>query len=169
MSIINYFKNILLGATNNEIKAAELSARIDVLMAKHGSASTLAPSEHKLSIQERVDLLAASNSSASVSMASATAENTRYRRILEPDEQLYLKGQSRFKSNLTSGADSESKFSTYPHGYRDSFAIYDPLYIFNGDGVLTNHALNIPGYGTNTEDGFDSMWPTDPLVDHTNL
>ena len=62
MNIINSIKKMWFGATDKDIETAELGARIDVLMAKHGVADSpkLAPQE--ASIRERLDALMANQS-----------------------------------------------------------------------------------------------------------
>lgn len=62
MNIINSIKKLWFGATDKDIETAELGARIDVLMAKHGVADSpkLAPQE--ASIRERLDALMANQS-----------------------------------------------------------------------------------------------------------
>ena len=103
MNIINSIKKLCFGATDKDIETAELGARIDVLMAKHGCAFASEPSDQKFSFRERLDSLSEKNSNLSTSIVTMT-EKAPSRRILEPDEYLYLNAKSRAKDSLSNGA-----------------------------------------------------------------
>ena len=103
MNIINSIKKLWFGATDKDIETAELGARIDVLMAKHGCAFASEPSDQKFSFRERLDSLSEKNLNLRTSIITMT-EKAPSRRILEPDEYLYLNAKSRAKDSLSNGA-----------------------------------------------------------------